>query len=145
MTDFVLRGGWVVDGTGAPRRGADVAVGSGRIEEVGQVGRRTGARSIDVTGLIVAPGFIDAHTHYDALILWDPDLTPSAWHGVTSVVMGNCGFGVAPTHSREREWILRPALEVTLSMSGVTRNLTNNIVHGPTCIQRLGVHHLHHT
>jgi N-acyl-D-aspartate/D-glutamate deacylase len=105
--DLVLRGGKVVDGTGAPARAADVGVRDGRIVAVGEVGDPAGAEVVDLDGLVLAPGFVDIHTHYDAQILWDPDLTPSCWHGVTSVVMGNCGFGIAPTRPEHRGVIAR--------------------------------------
>jgi len=91
---IVIRGGSLVDGTGAPARPADVAVEDGRIVAVGE-GLR-GGRELDASGQVVAPGFIDIHTHYDAQVFWDPWLTPSAYHGVTSVVAGNCGFSIAP-------------------------------------------------
>src|SRR6516225_7453792 len=87
----------VVDGTGAPPRRADVALAGGRIAAVGD--RLTGARELDAAGQVVSPGFIDIHTHYDAQVFWDPWLTPSAFHGVTSVVAGNCGFSIAPIRS----------------------------------------------
>jgi N-acyl-D-aspartate/D-glutamate deacylase len=93
--DLVIRDGTVVDGTGAPRRTADVAVSNGRITEVGRVAGR-GGREIDADGAVVAPGFVDIHTHYDGQATWDSRLQPSAWHGVTSVVAGNCGVGFAP-------------------------------------------------
>jgi len=93
--DLVVRGGTVIDGTGAPRRTADVAVQDGRVVEVGRVGGR-GRREIDADGALVAPGFVDIHTHYDGQATWDSRLQPSAWHGVTSVVAGNCGVGFAP-------------------------------------------------
>jgi N-acyl-D-amino-acid deacylase len=93
--DIVIRGGTVIDGTGAPGRVADVAVRGDRIAEVGE-GLR-GRRELDATGQVVAPGFVDIHTHYDAQVFWDPHLTPSAFHGVTTVVAGNCGFSIAPT------------------------------------------------
>jgi len=93
--DLLIKNGTVVDGTGAPRRRADVAVKDGLIAEIGKVS--DGAKkTIDADGLIVAPGFVDPHTHYDAQICWDPQITSSSWHGVTSVVMGNCGVGLAP-------------------------------------------------
>ena len=93
--DLLIKNGTVVDGTGAPRRMADVAVKDGVIAEIGKI--NDGAKkTIDADGLIVAPGFVDPHTHYDAQICWDPQITSSSWHGVTSVVMGNCGVGLAP-------------------------------------------------
>jgi len=93
--DLLIKNGTVVDGTGSPRRMADVAVKDGVIAEIGKI--KDGAKkTIDADGLIVAPGFVDPHTHYDAQICWDPQITSSSWHGVTSVVMGNCGVGLAP-------------------------------------------------
>ena len=100
--DIVIRNGTVVDGTGALRRRADVAIEQGRIAEIGKVS--DGARRIiDASDLIVAPGFVDPHTHYDAQICWDPLVTCASWHGVTSVVMGNCGVGIAPCRPKFRE------------------------------------------
>ncbi len=100
--DLLIRNGTVVDGTGAPRYRADIAVAQGRIAEIGKVNAGA-SRVIDASGLIVAPGFIDPHTHYDAQICWDPLITCSSWHGVTSVVMGNCGVGLAPCKPAERD------------------------------------------
>ncbi len=104
----VLRGALLVDGTGAPPRLADVVIEADRIAAVEAPGTVSGDGDVvDLDGLVLAPGFIDCHTHYDAQVLWDPDLTPSSWHGVTTVVMGNCGFGIAPTRPAGRETIAR--------------------------------------
>jgi N-acyl-D-aspartate/D-glutamate deacylase len=103
--ELVIRGGTVIDGTGAPGRPADVAVAGGVITEIGP--RLSGARELDASGHVVAPGFVDIHTHYDAQVFWDPALTPSSWHGVTSVVAGNCGFSIAPVRARDRELLVR--------------------------------------
>jgi N-acyl-D-aspartate/D-glutamate deacylase len=96
--DLVIRGGTVVDGTGADGVVADVAVTGGVITEVGSVNGDTAHRTIDADGAVVTPGFVDIHTHYDGQATWDSRLVPSAWHGVTTVVMGNCGVGFAPVH-----------------------------------------------
>jgi N-acyl-D-aspartate/D-glutamate deacylase len=98
-----LRGATVVDGTGAPARREDVAVTDGRIAAA----PAEDAVVVDLDGLVLAPGFIDPHTHYDAQVFWDPSLTPSCWHGVTTAVMGNCGFGIAPTAPEGRTTVLR--------------------------------------
>jgi len=106
LHDLVIRGGTIIDGSGEPRRTGDVAIDADRLV---QVGGRAGAgrREIPADGLIVSPGFIDPHTHYDAQICWDPALTPSCWNGITSVVMGNCGFTLAPCRPADRERIMR--------------------------------------
>jgi len=104
--DTLIRGGRLVDGTGAPARDADVAVRGGKIMAVGEVSG-VADRVIDADGRIVSPGFVDIHTHYDAQVFWDRMLTVSPWHGVTSVVVGNCGFGIAPTRPEHRDLILR--------------------------------------
>ena len=104
--DLVIRGGLVVDGTGAPGRRADVAVRDGKLSEMGAVTGR-GKREISAAGLVVAPGFIDPHTHYDAQITWDSLASCSSWHGVTTVVMGNCGFTLAPCRAEDRQTLMR--------------------------------------
>ena len=103
--DVVLRGGLVVDGTGAPAAAADVAVDGGVVSVVGEVDGR-GRDELDVEGLVVAPGWVDIHTHYDGQVTWDPLLTPSSWQGVTTVVMGNCGVGFAPVRPDKHEWLI---------------------------------------
>src|SRR3954471_263064 len=112
--DIIVRGGTLVDGTGAPAVPADIGIENGRIIEVKVGGSITekASQTIDATGLVVAPGFIDIHTHYDVQVFWDPDFTPSSWHGITTVVTGNCGFGVAPTRPQHREFIARTLEQV---------------------------------
>ena len=105
MHDLVIRGGTVVDGTGGPSRIADVAVDGGLVTKVGVVEAK-GRREIDAAGLIVTPGWVDIHTHYDGQVTWDPYLSPSCWHGVTTVVMGNCGVGFAPVKPDRRDWVI---------------------------------------
>jgi N-acyl-D-aspartate/D-glutamate deacylase len=104
--DLVIRGGTIVDGSGAARYRADVGVRGGRIAVIGRI-RSVAARVIDADGLIVAPGFIDGHTHMDAQVSWDRLGSCSCWHGVTSVIMGNCGFALAPCKPEDREWYAR--------------------------------------
>src|SRR5216117_3902970 len=114
--DLLIQNGTVIDGTGAPQRHADVAVADGRIVEVGKIS--SGATQvIDATDLSVVPGFVDPHTHYDAQIWWDPLGTCSSWHGVSTVVMGNCGFTVAPCRSSEKYLAIR-SLERAEDISG---------------------------
>jgi len=105
MHDLVIRGGTIVDGTGGPPAPGDVAVDDGRITQVGRVDGE-GAETIDATGCLVTPGFVDVHTHYDGQVTWDPTLAPSSWHGVTTVVMGNCGVGFAPAAPDRHEWLI---------------------------------------
>lgn len=104
--DLLIKNGTVVDGSGMPRYRADVGIQSGRIVEIGRI-RAPAERTIDAEGMIVAPGFIDGHTHMDAQVAWDPLGSCSCWHGVTSVVMGNCGFALAPCKAEDREWFAR--------------------------------------
>src|SRR5690242_12559311 len=103
MFDLVIRGGQVIDGSGDPATTADVAVSDDRVVEVGRVSGR-GVREVDADGALVIPGFVDIHGHYDAQVSWDSTLEPTSLHGVTTVVMGNCGVGFAPvaTHDRAR-------------------------------------------
>jgi N-acyl-D-amino-acid deacylase len=105
MHDMVIRRGTVVDGTGKPRFAADVAIDDGRITAVGDVTAR-GRREIDARDLLVAPGWVDVHTHYDGQVTWDPLLAPSSWHGVTTLVMGNCGVGFAPVRPGTEDFLI---------------------------------------
>ncbi len=105
MHDLVIRGGMVVDGTGAAPFLADVAVDGGLIVAVGNVDAK-GREEIDATGKIVTPGFVDVHTHYDGQATWDAEMAPSSWHGVTTVIMGNCGVGFAPARPDRHEWLI---------------------------------------
>ena len=109
MLDLVIRGATVVDGTGAPARRADVGVKDGRIVAVGEPGEVDGdaAEVFDAEGLVITPGFVDPHTHYDAQLFWDPAATPSNVHGVTSIVAGNCGFTLAPLHAEDGDYLRR--------------------------------------
>jgi N-acyl-D-aspartate/D-glutamate deacylase len=113
--DLTIRGGTIFDGTGRPGVRGDLGIRGGAIVAVGKV-EGDAAQVIDADGLVVAPGFIDVHTHYDAQVMWDRMLTISPWHGVTTVVMGNCGFGVAPTRPEHRGLIMR-TLEKVEGMS----------------------------
>ena len=105
MFDLLIKGGTIVDGSGAPRFSGDVAITDGVIREVGRV-TASAHRVIDAAGLVVAPGWVDIHTHYDGQATWDPMLSPSSWHGVTTALCGNCGVGFAPAHPHQREWMI---------------------------------------
>ena len=105
MHDLVIRNGNVVDGTGAPSRIADVAIDHGVISATNTITEK-GHREIDACGRVVAPGWVDIHTHYDGQVTWDPYLSPSCWHGVTTVVMGNCGVGFAPARRDRHDWLI---------------------------------------
>lgn len=106
MHDLVIRNATLVDGTGAPRRSADVAIEAGSIAAVGrEVG--AGAREIDASGLLLTPGWVDIHTHYDGQATWDTELTPSSWHGVTTAVFGNCGVGFAPVRPGSERYLIQ--------------------------------------
>src|SRR3979409_903310 len=109
--DLLIRNGLVIDGTGTPGRHADVAVADGKIVEVGRVDG-SARQTIDASDCVVSPGFVDPHTHYDAQICWDGAVTPSSWHGVTSVVMGNCGVGIAPCKPQTREIAMKDLVNV---------------------------------
>ena len=105
MHDLVVRGGRVVDGTGAPARAADVAIDGGTVVEVGRVASAA-RREVDADGALVTPGFVDIHSHYDGQATWDARMVPSTWHGVTTVVMGNCGVGFAPCRPSDRDRLI---------------------------------------
>ena len=111
MLDLIIRGAEICDGTGAPRTGGDIGIAGGKIAALGRVdgGAR---RELRADGLVAAPGFIDVHTHYDCQVSWDPALTPSSWHGVTTVVMGNCGFSIAPCRPSHRDLLMEMLLYV---------------------------------
>ncbi len=106
--DLLITDGLLVDGSGSTPRRADVAVDGDTITAVGDLSGATAERTIDAEGLVVTPGFVDIHTHYDGQATWDPEVTPSGWHGVTTVVMGNCGVGFAPAVA-ERARLVDPA------------------------------------
>ena len=105
MFDLVIRGGTVIDGSGSAPRTADIAVKDGVIVSVeGKAG--PAAREVQADGALVAPGWVDIHTHYDGQATWDQEMAPSSWHGVTTVVMGNCGVGFAPAAPDRHEWLI---------------------------------------
>ena len=104
MNDLVIRGATIVDGSGQPSFSGDIGISSGKISEIGKVGT-SAKREINANGAIVTPGWVDVHTHYDGQVTWDPYLSPSTNHGVTTVVMGNCGVGFAPVRADcRRAW-----------------------------------------
>jgi len=105
VRDLIIRNGTIVDGTGAPAYVGDIAIDGDRIVEVGQVSA-SARREIDATGLLVTPGWVDIHTHYDGQASWDPLLSPSSWHGVTTAVMGNCGVGFAPVRPGQQDFLI---------------------------------------
>ena len=105
MYDMIIRNGNIIDGTGKDRFKADIAIKDGRISEIGEI-RETADKEIDAENKLVTPGWVDVHTHYDGQATWDPILAPSSWHGVTTVVMGNCGVGFAPVKPKDREFLI---------------------------------------
>ena len=106
MHDLLIQNGTIIDGTGAARFVGDILVDNGIIVKVGVIEEQTAKKIIDAKGLIVTPGFVDMHTHYDGQVTWDPYLSPSSNHGVTTVIMGNCGVGFAPCKKEDRDWLI---------------------------------------
>jgi N-acyl-D-amino-acid deacylase len=106
MFDLIIRNGTIADGSGRPTTLGDVAVEGNRIVAVGEVDGPA-RRTLDADGMLVTPGWVDIHTHYDGQATWDPEVSPSGWHGVTTVVMGNCGVGFAPARASDREWLIQ--------------------------------------
>ena len=105
MFDLKISGGLVVDGTGVAGQVMDIGIVGDRIVAMGDLSDEA-AREIDASGRVVTPGFVDIHTHYDGQATWDPEMAPSSWHGVTTVVMGNCGVGFAPAAPDKQEWLV---------------------------------------
>ena len=120
--DLIIRGGSVIDGTGVKARNADVAVHDGIIVDVGIIGE-SATREIDAAGALVIPGIVDIHSHYDGQATWDQRLQPSSWHGVTTVVTGNCGVGFAPVHDADHDKLIE-------LMEGVETSLAQRSTRG---------------
>ena len=110
--DVVIKDGLIFDGTGSPRRRGDVAISDGKIVAMGRIDASSATSVIDASGMHIAPGFVDLHTHYDAQVFWDPYCTLSGWHGITSVAIGNCGFGFAPVAEDMREYAMKSMTRV---------------------------------
>ena len=106
MHDLIIRGGTIADGSGQPTRTGDVAIDGSIVTAVGEV-EGPARRVMDAEGMLVTPGWVDIHTHYDGQATWDPEVSPSGWHGVTTVVMGNCGVGFAPARASDRDWLIQ--------------------------------------
>ena len=125
MLDLVIKNGWIVDGTGAPGFAGELAIHQGKIVAVDPRISESARRVIDAGGQVVAPGFIDVHTHYDAQVLWDPLCTSSSWHGSTTVVTGNCGFTLAPCRPEDRDYITRMlAVVEDMSLEALQKGIT---------------------
>src|SRR3954454_8014978 len=124
MLDLIIRGGTLIDGTGAPRRTADVGVDDGVVVAVGRIDD-SATTEVDADGALVTPGFVDIHTHYDGQATWDTQLLPSSAHGVTTVVMGNCGVGFAPVHAGDHDQLIE-------LMEGV-EDLPGTVLHEGLC------------
>jgi len=130
--DLLIKNGWVVDGSGRPRYRADVGVSGGRIAAIGRI-RESAREVLDAEGQVVSPGFVDGHTHMDAQIFWDPLGTSSCWHGITSVVMGNCGFTLAPCAKEDRHLVIRNlqrAEDIAAEAMGVNNALYKSVTFG---------------
>ena len=105
MYDLIIRNGTIIDGTGNDRYVADIAIKDEKISAIGEI-QGSADKEIDAKGKLVTPGWVDVHTHYDGQATWDPVLAPSSWHGVTTVVMGNCGVGFAPVKPKDRDFLI---------------------------------------
>ena len=126
MLDLKIAGGELVDGSGAARRRGDLGISGGRVVAIGNVPDRA-RQTLDASGKIVAPGFVDLHTHYDAQVFWDGSLSPSSYHGVTSIVGGNCGFSVAPLRSDQADYLMRMLARVDGLLKHVSASGRDNL------------------